>query len=232
MKRGFTLMELLAVIGTIGVLAAILLPALARSREAGRRMSCMNNLSQIGLAMHLYAQEHDNELPWSGGKGDAECLRGFGRDYVVEPWSFMCPSDSETYEPGGGMMASVRFNGPNSFRASYDFMFVYTDEPIALPRPEQGLPRIPVAWDLSGGAVGSPNHVNGGGNVLWLDGTVTFEKAEDWVDSFLPAAPQGVGYTNPADVFMSSLEDEENEVEDDASRGRRAAPRPRRSRQR
>lgn len=71
-KSGFTLVELLVVIAIIGVLVGLLLPAVQAAREAARRMSCSNNLKQLGLGLHLHHDVHQKLPPGYGFRRESD----------------------------------------------------------------------------------------------------------------------------------------------------------------
>jgi prepilin-type N-terminal cleavage/methylation domain-containing protein len=138
-QDGFTLVELLVVIAIIGILAALLLPALQRSKLSAQRAICANNLKQVGVAVKLYADEHDGSLPgatkppagywktngidiWTIYKSLVKNYAGLSGPSTPDDHVFACPADRfyNTGIPGSFTNAPMHEQTRSDF-SSYDF---------------------------------------------------------------------------------------------------------------
>lgn len=135
LRRGFTLIELLMVIAIISILAALLLPALSRAKAAARKVACISNLGQIGLAVRMYADEHEKGLPYTNDVifSFKECVKpylGLKGPSSINEKVFACPADNfdldgpigQWFRVGGWVLSGKSFyRQSHTHYSSYGF---------------------------------------------------------------------------------------------------------------
>ena len=161
-RKYFTIVELLVVIGIIAILAAIIFPALGKAKEKARKSACLSNLRQLGIAVITYAGNNADYLPMSvrvGSNPDDPYAINNLLD-VQSKKAFECPADSEkNYD-------SMTFF--EKYRSSYEWNAWLSGKKI--DRSEIGIQNLQISVPMMGDA--NSYHGKSGRNYVYSDGSV------------------------------------------------------------
>ena len=143
-KMGFTLVELLVVIAIIGVLVALLLPAISRARESARSASCQNNLRQIGIGLHIFADRDPQERLCTGASD-------FRRDGCMDTWGWVADLvNINAALPGEMLCPSNPLRGPEKINDLLGYDTTDAKDGAPLTRLNSGVCGAPQWAGMSG----------------------------------------------------------------------------------